>query len=131
MAQVLESIPPSKTKRLGMQPHLWRCGNPNCLKIISDVDQKTIPKKYCSDECRQAINRGKLKTREYVKSQRYDKTSTKPTWVKCDGCGDDTLPLVADTTKNKIRYHFKVPIRYCPKCKIVKPLEPMEVRPVA
>lgn len=42
-----------------MQPQIWRCGNPNCSNIISDVNQKTIPKKYCSDECRQAINRSK------------------------------------------------------------------------
>ena len=124
MAQVLENIPPSKTK--SMQPEIWKCGNPNCTNMVSNVDQKTIPKKYCSDECRQAINRSK-RNAKYVKSQRYDKRNTRPTWVKCSGCSDDMLPLVANTTKNGIKYHFKVPIRYCPKCKIVKPLEEMEV----
>ena len=64
--------------------------------------------------------------REYVKSQRYDKSDVKPTWVLCQ-CGNNMLPVCADTTIKQKRLHFKVPIRFCPKCRIVKLLEPMEI----
>ena len=63
MAQVLENIPPSKTKRLGMQPQIWRCKNPDCSNLVSDVNQKTIPKEYCSNSCRDSFNRKKFNER--------------------------------------------------------------------
>ena len=61
MAQVLQNIPPSKTK--SMQPQIWRCKNTECTNLISDVNQKTIPKLYCSQECRDRVNNLKKKVR--------------------------------------------------------------------
>lgn len=68
VAQVVESIPPSKTRRLGMQPQIWRCGNPECTNLISDVNQKTIPKTYCSTACRDTVNRKKFNQKHKMRT---------------------------------------------------------------
>jgi hypothetical protein len=54
-----------------MQPQIWRCKNQECTNLVSDVNQKTIPKEYCSVECREYVNRKKLNEKYKVCTCEY------------------------------------------------------------
>lgn len=92
MAQELYTIPPSKTRRLGMQPQIWRCGNPECTNLISDVDQKTIPKTYCSTACRESVNNRKRNEKNRLVKRIF---VPRP----CEFCSKIFIPKKKNTTR--------------------------------
>lgn len=95
MAQVLDApLPFHKSCRLGVKPQVWKCANPECKKLVSDVDRKSKFKKYCSTECRTFVNDNKRRERNQKKVLTR-KVEPRP----CKGCGKLFTPRRKRTTQ--------------------------------
>jgi len=95
MVQVLEHpLPFHKSWRLGVTPEVWKCGNPECNQLVSDVDRKSKFKKYCSTACRTYVNDNHRRERNHKKILKR-KVEPRP----CKACGKKFTPLKKRTAQ--------------------------------
>ena len=73
-----------------MAPDLWKCENPTCPNLISNVGTKNQRKRFCSDYCRNKIYYEK-------KGRRHEKVVLEPR--PCEYCNKIFKPKRASTAR--------------------------------
>lgn len=61
-----------------------------------------------------------VEQKRYTTSGRHEGRKHNPLFSICAKCKGNMFSVRADTTKDRQHIYFKIPMKYCPSCKLVK-----------